>query len=132
MFGVTSKFSEVGPNSHRTFPFFQNQPALNSGSVGRDWSIGMCWNVFIYPSMYLSIKVSTYVYLSPHLSKYLCVYLSINLSMYVFIYIPYINIMLMPPNFIPLLLLDKAQNSDPRRLPAAIDPNVSKTAFVCN
>ena len=96
----------------------------------------MCWNVFvclfIYPSMYLSIEVSTYVYLSTHLSIYLCMYLSINLSMYVFIYLPYINIMLMPPNFIPLLLLDKAQYSDPSRLPAAIDLHSSITAFVCH
>ena len=59
-------------------------------------------------------------------------YLSISLSMYVFIYLSYINIMLMPSNFIPLLLLDKAQYSDPLRLPAAIDLNAGKTAFVCH
>ena len=59
-------------------------------------------------------------------------YLSINPSIYIFIYLCYIDIMLMPPNFIQLLLLDKAQYSDPPRLPAPIDLNASKTAFICH
>ena len=59
-------------------------------------------------------------------------YLSINPSIYIFIYLGYIDIMLLPPNFIQLLLLDKAQYSDPSRLPAPIDLNASKTAFICH
>ena len=50
--------------------------------------------------------------------------------MYVPIYLPYTDIMLMPPTFIPLHLLGKAQYSDPSRLPLDIDQNVSKIAFV--
>ena len=59
-------------------------------------------------------------------------YLSINLSMYIFIYLPYISIVLMPPNSIPSHLLGKAIYSDPLRLPADIDQNASKIAMFCH
>ena len=59
-------------------------------------------------------------------------YLSINLSTYVFIYLPYINIVVMPPTLIPLHLLGKVMYSYPLRLPADIDPNASKIARFCH
>ena len=80
--------------------------------------------MLIYTSIYLIMYVAFYqsMYVLVYLF-YLCIY---SLSL------PYTNIMLMPPTFIHLHLFDKERYSDPQRLPIAIDPNASRTAYVCN